>query len=372
MPDRQRVVHDLPFGQCLLVARPGLRRLGEILGEVTADEPLAGDAGHLFRGPVHVRDPTLGADRDQRIEARLEQAAGVERRRATNFFHPLALGNVAGRRKHPLDFSRLVAVHHRVVQDVRRFPRSVPDRQRIVHDLAFGQHLLVARTGLCRLREILREITADQPLAGNPGHLFGGPVHVRDPALGADRHQRIEAGLDQAAGVERSGSQFLFDPFTLGYIVANRGRADDPPVRVLHGGNGQGDCQTPSVFPDSNGFAAIHGLAAPDPLQNRRYLVWAIRRHEEIKGLSDDLGGGIAVHLLRPLIPTEDRTVQGLADNGIVRGFHNRGQPVKGCVGGPQLLFHAEPVDGLADQGRNDSRNSMFAGGTMPSRWSAR
>src|SRR5581483_3788496 len=39
VPDRQGVVGDKPLGEHLLVALPGLLRLGEVVGEVGADQP---------------------------------------------------------------------------------------------------------------------------------------------------------------------------------------------------------------------------------------------------------------------------------------------------------------------------------------------
>ena len=41
-------------------------------------------------------------------------------------------------------------------------------------------------------------------LAGNARDLDGRFVHVGDLAFRADRHQRVQAGLDQAAGVLRT------------------------------------------------------------------------------------------------------------------------------------------------------------------------
>jgi hypothetical protein len=79
----------------------------------------------------------------------------------------------------------------------------VPDGQRIVGDEASGEDLLISLTGLLGLGEVVGKIGPDQFLARDSGHLDRGLVDVGDFAVRADRHQRVEARLDQAARVLR-------------------------------------------------------------------------------------------------------------------------------------------------------------------------
>ncbi len=78
--DGQGVVGDRAFGKDAAVAFAGLVRLGKILGEIGADELDASGPGSRYRGLVHIGNPALAVDRDQRIERCLDQAARVLRR----------------------------------------------------------------------------------------------------------------------------------------------------------------------------------------------------------------------------------------------------------------------------------------------------
>src|SRR5450631_4913414 len=76
----QRVVHRDPLGEHPLVDLCGLSRHREVVGEGGPDELPAGDTGGPHRGLVGVGDLALGADRDQRVQARLDHGpCGLER-----------------------------------------------------------------------------------------------------------------------------------------------------------------------------------------------------------------------------------------------------------------------------------------------------
>ena len=61
----------------LAVNGASLLRLAEALGEVGADQGRSCTAGQCLDRHVDVVDPAVGAARDERIEARLEQASSV-------------------------------------------------------------------------------------------------------------------------------------------------------------------------------------------------------------------------------------------------------------------------------------------------------
>ena len=77
----------------------------------------------------------------------------------------------------------------------------MPDRERVISDKALGEDLLVALAGLVRLGKIVREVRADEFFPRNPCNLDGSLIDVGDLAVGADGDQRVEARLNQAAGV---------------------------------------------------------------------------------------------------------------------------------------------------------------------------
>ena len=120
---------------------------------------------------------------------------------------PPALRDIACRREHAGDVAVLVVVGAGVVEHVGDPPGRVANRQLIVGDGPLGENLAISRARLLGLGEVIREIAADQTVARNTGDGLRRLVDIGDLAVGADRDQRIEARLDQAARVEQSGTQ---------------------------------------------------------------------------------------------------------------------------------------------------------------------
>ena len=133
-------------------------------------------------------------------------------------FGALALRDIAGRRKYPLHFARFVLVHAGVVEHIRHAARGVPDGQRVIPHGAALEHLPVSFSRLFGFREVIAEIAPGQFLARNSGRLLRSLVHIRDLPLATDRHQRIQAGLDQLARIPRRRAQPLFRPPLLGHV----------------------------------------------------------------------------------------------------------------------------------------------------------
>ena len=121
---------------------------------------------------------------------------------------PVTLGHVARRGEHPRHLAGLVPVNAGVVEHLGDMPVSMADGQRIVGHEAFGENPQIAGPGFLGLGEVAGKIAPDQVVAAVPGNPLGGGVHVHDLAHQTDRHQRVEAGLDQAAGIQRRGTQF--------------------------------------------------------------------------------------------------------------------------------------------------------------------
>ena len=73
----QRTISHETFAKHLAIDRARLLRLGEAVREVRADEGRSRTAGQGLDGGIDVVDPAVRPDRDERIEARLEQASIV-------------------------------------------------------------------------------------------------------------------------------------------------------------------------------------------------------------------------------------------------------------------------------------------------------
>src|SRR5581483_1252637 len=78
---------------------------------------------------------------------------------------------------------------------------AVADCQRVVGDEALREHLLIALARFFRFREVVREISADELLARYARYFDRAFVHIGDLAFRTDRHEGVERGFDQAAGV---------------------------------------------------------------------------------------------------------------------------------------------------------------------------
>src|SRR6185369_7039846 len=113
--DGQRIVGDESLGEDLHVTLAGLVRLGEVVGEVGADQLLPLHAGDLHGRLVDVGDLPFRGDGDQRVQGGLDQGTGVLGR--------LFLGrDVTRRGEHTQDVPQDILVDGGVVEDVDQLP----------------------------------------------------------------------------------------------------------------------------------------------------------------------------------------------------------------------------------------------------------
>src|SRR5207245_10369717 len=102
-----------------------------------------------------------------------------------------------------------------LVQDVEHTARRVTDGERIIPDETLLEDQAVSLSRFCRFREIVREISTDEPLPRDPGNQFGCVVHVRDLPLGTDCDLGVETCFDEASRIGRGGVQLVLDLFPL-------------------------------------------------------------------------------------------------------------------------------------------------------------
>jgi hypothetical protein len=77
----------------------------------------------------------------------------------------------------------------------------MPDCQRVIGHHALSKDLAVAFLCLLGLGKIVGEVGADEPFAGYAGDFGCRFIDVGDFAVTADGDERVERGLDQAAGI---------------------------------------------------------------------------------------------------------------------------------------------------------------------------
>src|SRR5205807_10381888 len=73
-------------------------------------------------------------------------------------------------------------------------------------------------------------------------------------------------------------------------------------------------------------------------------LLAPVRRHDHRDMLADDLAGLVAVEVLGPGVPADDRPVEALADDGVVSRVDDSGEKAKQLPADPgieRLVGHA-------------------------------
>ena len=223
----------------------------------------------------------------------------------------LLLGrHVAGGGEHAEHVAARVFVDRCIVKNVGEAPILVANGQRVVGDESLGEDLLVSLPSLAWLGEVVGEIRPDQLLPRNPGYLVGTLVDIGDLAFGADGYQRVEAGLDQAAGIHRGLQSLLLDTLALGDIASNGGNADQVAGSVKHRRNRERYGDRLAILSNADGFVVLDAFAISHSLEDHLGIVGAIGMNQKLDGLADDLFRLVTVDRLSPTIPAGDRPVQ--------------------------------------------------------------
>jgi len=243
------VAHEA-FVKDLAIAAAGFLGVGEVAGEIAADELLAGNAGDLYGGLINVGDFAIGADGDEGVEAGLDEAAGV-------LGGLLLGGGIAGGGEDAEDFAAHILIDSSVVKDVDGAPRGVANREGVIFNFAHGENAEVAFAGFVWFGEIAVKLTTNEALARHAGDPDGGLVDVGDFAIGANGDERVEAGLDEAAGI-------LSDAPLLGDVANDFGDTDYLAVVVFDRGDAKGDVKQSTILALALSFVVLDALATLD------------------------------------------------------------------------------------------------------------
>ena len=158
--------------------------------------------------------------------------------------------------------------------------------------------------------------------------------------------------------------QFGFGFFALGDVARDLGCADDTPLSVAHRRNGQRNVDQRAILPSAHRFEVVDAFPAADARENRRLLVEPIGRDQDGDRPADDLFGLVAEKPLGALVPCRDDAVEVLADDGVVRGFHDRDEMLRRAFGLLARRFVAYPFDGEAELAR-DRQCEIDLGGAI-------
>ena len=129
-------------------------------------------------------------------------------------------------------------------------------------------------------------------------------------------------------------------------IAGDRRRAHDCAVAVADRRERQRHLDLGPVLALTDRLEVVDLVACPDPVQQLRCLVVEPGGDENRHRLADDLIGGVAEEALGAAIPGQDRSVEVLADDGIVGGL-DHGPVHRSIVVGPAAL--GDVPDGARD-----------------------
>src|SRR5262249_40364538 len=101
---------------------------------------------------------------------------------------------------------------------------------------------------------------------------------------------------------------------------------------IADGRKRQRDLDSLAIFAATDGFEVLDGLAATKPIQHLRLFLETLDRRNNADGFADGFFGGVTEKLLCRTIPTGNDTIKALANNGVVRGFDNRGEALAGFL----------------------------------------
>ena len=228
----ERIIGDRPVPEDRLVPRSRPPGIGEVVGELGADELVAGEAGRPHGRVVHIKDGTIGTDRHEWVEARLDQTPVVTVGAPRGLLGLLELGDVASGGEDAGHLALLVAVDRRVVHDGPDRAVAVADAELVIADGAGSERGLVPGLGAGGIGEVGREVGPDQLVTRDTGHLDRRLVHIGDGAIGADGHERIEARLDQTPVVVVGTLDGHLGQFLLGDVPRDGRRACDPSFPI--------------------------------------------------------------------------------------------------------------------------------------------
>ena len=225
--------------------------------------------------------------------------------------------------------------HARSGQGVGRGPQPPHDDGRLQ---AAAHHVADQHPGASGPeRDEVEPVAADAPGRGQvparrlqPGNLGQGP------------HQAALKGERDVALLPVQTGQFLLGSPVLADVPHDRAGADDRARPRAHRIQQDVHVQQVSGAGPAQRLVVVDLLAAPDGRQQRVDLLLVSGRGQHRHVPADRLGGGVAVHARRGGVPERDRPVEGLGQDGVLRGFDDQCQFADAFLGGSALAHIAD------------------------------
>ena len=217
----------------------------------------------------------------------------------------------------------------------------------VVGDLLLAQHQLDGRFGPLGIGEAILERRANQLVARAVCERLHLLVDVGNDAERIGRHQRVNIGFKQRAGVKLLIAQSLiqllplfFDLFARGVVRPDQQIADNGVLRVAQGGDRDDRREAAAVLADVGQFVDV--LDAAGGLEDQGLEAGCNRRGQlDAQGLGardhllrignfgrgylvDDIGGGVTQHALGPDIEDLNDALGVGGDAGEVGAVEDR------------------------------------------------
>ena len=187
------------------------------------------------------------------------------------------------------------------------------------------------------------QVAAGDVGGGITEHGLGGRVPGGDAVVGGHGQH----GVARRLGDDGQPANRLLGLFLLCDVGGDGRGADDVATGSPHRRDGHRDVDDLAVLPDPDRLEVLDALALANAVQERGHLVGSLRWSEEREGQAQHLLARVSVDALRRRIPVDDRSVQGVGQDGILGGFDDSRQAAEG-------LFGLVAVGDVADGGRDE------------------
>src|SRR5579875_1593602 len=144
----------------------------------------------------------------------------------------------------------------------------------------------------------------------------------------------VSDGGGQASygGQPLAGSQRALGALLLGDVMGDFGRSDYVAGLVANRRNGDRDIDSLAVLSKAHSFKVVDAFAASESGKDASFVGGQFGRNDFYDGLADHLIGGISEEAFGGRVPAGHDALQVFADNGVIAGFDDGGQPVARLV----------------------------------------
>ena len=166
---------------------------------------------------------------------------------------------------------------------------------------------------------------------------------------------RLHGGEDVLDPMLQLAHQHMLQPFgrlPLGDVARDLGGADDPAVLVANRRHGERNVDQPAVLVTTLGLVRLDALAFAYAGDDRGFLVGPVRRHQEGHRQAEHLLGRIAIEMRRAIVPARHPHIEIGAEDGIVGGGDDGGEPPLQRLGPPPVGYVEDDGARLTDAAR--------------------